>query len=339
MEEQSILLQLEAAGHRAPRVRLRGSEGSEVGDAGNICGRYEVLGALAQGGVGDVLRGRDLDIGRDVALKVLREDHAGNAEILQRFVDEAQIAGQLQHPGVVPVYELGLRPDRRPYIAMKLVKGRTLAAIVKRADTRRRRMIQIFEQVCRTVAYAHERSVVHRDLKPANIMVGAFGEVQVLDWGFAKILPRGGVADERPLPDDEEVTRIATLRLGEGSESIAGSVMGTVAYMPPEQALGQVDDLDERSDVFSLGAILCEILTGKPPYTKEQGNLLIQAGHAKLDDAYARLDACGADREIVALARRCPSPPSLREWTASGASRPSQSQHLLSRTTAARWTH
>ncbi len=303
MSDESILLRLEAAGRTAPRVLLRGAEASPRAPLHQGCGRYEILGPLAQGGVGEVLRGRDPDLGRDVALKVLREGHVANPEMLQRFVDEAQIGGQLQHPGVVPVYELGLRADRRPYIAMKLVKGRTLAALLHEGATDRRRLLQVFEQICRTVAYAHGRGVVHRDLKPSNVMVGAFGEVQILDWGFAKVLPRGGVADERR-PSD--ATRIATARSGGGSESIAGSVMGTPAYMPPEQALGHVDELDERSDVFSLGAILCEILTGKPPYTGE--DLLAKAAEGRLEDAHARLDAVQSDADLVALARRCLAP-------------------------------
>ncbi len=304
-DDQSVFVRLEAAGQKPRRVMLRGAPS---GDATDQCGRYEVLGRLAQGGVGEVWRGRDVDIGRDVALKVLRAGHADSPEMMQRFVDEAQISGQLQHPGIVPVYELGMRADRRPYIAMKLVKGKTLAAMLRDGGISRRRLLQVFEQICRTIAYAHERGVVHRDLKPANVMVGAFGEVQVLDWGFAKVLARGGVADERRPAPEVDVTLIATQRSSDGTESEVGSVMGTPAYMPPEQALGQVDELDERSDVFSLGAILCEILTGKPPYDGERTDVFMQAAQAQLEDAYRRLDGCEADREIVALARRCLSP-------------------------------
>ncbi|MHC4551107.1 MAG: tetratricopeptide repeat protein [Planctomycetota bacterium] len=303
-EEQSILLRLEAAGQKAPRVRLR----SVDIDAPVLreSGRFEILGELARGGVGHVLMGRDVDLGRDVALKVLREGFCGNPELIQRFVDEAQIGGQLQHPGIVPVYELGLQDEERPFFAMKLVKGHTLAALLKERAEPRRRLLQVFELVCQTIAYAHARGVIHRDLKPSNVMVGAFGEVQVLDWGLAKVLARGGIADERPAPEID-VTRIATRRsTGEGSESIAGSVMGTPAYMPPEQALGEIDAMDERSDVFSLGAILCEILTGEPPYTGE--DLLVQAAQARLDDALERLDACEANEDLVQLTKRCLEP-------------------------------
>ena len=163
-------------------------------------GRYQLLGEIAEGGVGQVLRCRDVDLGREVAMKVLREKHAKDAGTIQRFVEEAQVGGQLQHPGVVPVYELGLREDRRPYFTMKYVKGLTLAAMLSDREStlsELRRFLSILEQICMTIAYAHAHSVIHRDLKPANILVGRYGEVQITDWGFAKVLRRGGVHDER----------------------------------------------------------------------------------------------------------------------------------------------
>ena len=133
--------------------------------------------------------------GREVALKVLRAEHVANPTMVRRLVEEAQIGGQLQHPGILPVYELGLDSAWRPFFAMKLVRGRTLAALLdERGDPSRdrRRFLAIFEQICQTMAYAHARGVIHRDLKPSNVMVGAFGEVQVVDWGLAKVLARGG---------------------------------------------------------------------------------------------------------------------------------------------------
>src|SRR5262249_3199746 len=153
--------------------------------------------------------------------------------------------------------------------------------------------LKIFEQVCQTLAYAHARGVIHRDLKPANVMVGAFGEVQVMDWGLAKVLAEGGIADEQRSQQRQEVSVIRTQRTqGSGTAEIgshtqAGSVLGTPAYMAPEQARGDVDLVDERADVFGLGAILCEILTGKPPFTGKSVEAQRKAQAAQVGDAHA----------------------------------------------------
>jgi serine/threonine-protein kinase len=278
-------------------------------------GRYPVFGELGRGGMGTVLLGRDPELGRDLALKVMREECAIHADVVQRFREEAQVGGQLQHPGVVPVYELGRADDGRPYFTMKLVKGQNLAKLLKeRPDPShdRVRFLKVFEQACQAVAYAHAKGVVHRDLKPANVMVGAFGEVQVMDWGLAKILsPAPAAAAQATLPTAPTVPSVVRVSRAErdSTETREGDVLGTPAYMPPEQALGEVSRLDRRCDVFSLGAILCEILTGLPPYTgADTVAVLRQARRAELGDALRRLEACGADEELVGLARRCLSP-------------------------------
>ena len=316
-----LLSALDGAIGPVPRVHLRDgstdptrlartrSEGlpSVAGDGG----RYHLFGEIARGGMGVVLKGRDVDLGRDVAVKVLRERYCDRPEMVRRFVEEAQIGGQLQHPGIVPVYELGQLPDSRLYIAMKLVRGRTLAATMEarqEAGEGLPRLLFIFEQVCQTMAYAHSCGVIHRDLKPSNVMVGSFGEVQVMDWGLAKVLDHGGVADEERLQrgqNDSGVIR--TVRTGsDADESRFGSVLGTPAYMAPEQARGQLDTLDERADVFGLGAILCEILTGQPPYIGRAGDELYgKAQRGDLAESLARLDACGVEGELVALAKSC----------------------------------
>jgi Flp pilus assembly protein TadD/tRNA A-37 threonylcarbamoyl transferase component Bud32 len=289
-------------------VRPRSDEMPDL--AGELI-RYQLLGEIARGGMGAVLKGRDVDLGRDLAIKVLLEKHRDHPEMVRRFVEEAQIGGQLQHPGIVPVHELGRFPDGRLFIAMKLVKGRTLAALLearKEPAEDRSRFLSVFEQVCQTVAYAHARGVVHRDLKPSNVMVGSFGEVQVMDWGLAKVLEDGGIADEgkaRRAVNDSSAVR--TLRTGSNAgESRAGSVLGTPGYMSPEQARGIQDTLDERADVFGLGSILCEILTGQPAYAAAtSAELYRKAERADLAEALERLDGCGADAELIALARSC----------------------------------
>ncbi|RKY20160.1 MAG: hypothetical protein DRQ55_08630 [Planctomycetota bacterium] len=296
-------------------------------------GNYQVLGEIARGGMGVILKSHDTDLGRDVAMKVLLPEHAKSDAILQRFVEEAQIGGQLQHPGIVPVYEMGLMADERPYFTMKLVKGRTLAKLLaerQSGEADRRRFLGIFEKVCETLAYAHARNVLHRDLKPANIMVGAFGEVQVVDWGLAKVLTEGGTSDEKLAQlQHTEVSIIETVRSGGssgGSESMVGSIMGTPAYMPPEQALGEIDLLDERADVFALGAILCEILTGRPPYTGDRDTIIKSAARARLDQAKQRLAASGADDEIIQLCLECMAP--------ARAARPRSAEPVLERVRA-----
>jgi serine/threonine-protein kinase len=280
-------------------------------DLGSQSPRYQLLGALAQGGMGTIFQGRDLDLGRDLAVKVIREEHRHDPEMVRRFVEEAQIGGQLQHPGIAPIHELGRLPDGRIFIAMKLVRGRTLAALLEaRAgpEENRSQLLSVFEQVCQAIAYAHSRGVIHRDLKPSNVMVGAFGEVQVMDWGLAKVLDQGGVADEeRALRGSEEATSIRTLRCGsEALESRVGSVLGTPSYMAPEQARGELDTLDERADVFALGSILCEILTGEPAFVgASPADVYHKAAQADLADAFARLKTSDADEELADLARAC----------------------------------
>ena len=320
----SVLTVVQRKTGQAPRVSLREEESMLAGANPVIDpntdekralpqgrGNYQLLGEIARGGMGIVLKGHDADLGRDVALKVLHKRLADDPTTLRRFVEEAQIGGQLQHPGIVPVYEVGLMADERPFFTMKLVKGRTLATLISDQGAARgvaRRMVDVFESVCQTMAYAHSRGVIHRDLKPANVMMGAFGEVQVVDWGLAKVLARRHDDDqESPADARSRETLLETVRSGgsQESSSLVGSVMGTPQYMPPEQARGEVDKLDERADVFALGAILCEILTGSPPYDGTRDETLSRAARADLDEAYARLDGCAEKAELVQLAKDC----------------------------------
>ncbi|MEW6743492.1 MAG: tetratricopeptide repeat protein [Planctomycetota bacterium] len=290
------------------RERSRSSELRES-DQVALCGpRYEILGEVGRGAMGVVLEARDVDLDRPAALKVMRASLANRVAMVERFLEEAQVQGQLRHPGIVPAYGLGLAEGLRPHFAMKLVQGKTLATLLGERDGPShdlRRFLGILEQVCQTMGYAHARGVLHRDLKPSNVMVGTFGEVLVLDWGLAKVLRR----PESPDRPDAEVLAVTTRRSDLAVEdSISGSVVGTPAYMPPEQANGRVEELDERSDVFALGAILCEILTGDPPYRRESGDPMLQARGARLEDALQRLQSSAGDAELLSLCRRCLSP-------------------------------
>jgi tetratricopeptide (TPR) repeat protein len=223
---------------------------------------------LASGGMATIFSARDRALGRDLALKMLRDggEPAARARRVVRFYEEARITSQLDHPGIVPVYEMGLDAAERPYFAMKRVRGATLADVLERrvsgdAAWPRERVLAVLGRVCEAVAFAHRNGVIHRDLKPENVMVGDFGEVYVMDWGLARKLAThdGGVAarSDGPLADAEMLDALRTQD---------GEVIGTPAYMAPEQALGQRGDVGRHSDVYSLGAMLYQVLAGRPPY-------------------------------------------------------------------------
>jgi len=223
---------------------------------GDAVGRYVLREELGRGGMGQVFRAFDPDLGRDVALKLIRVEYGQEQAVVARFLREAHLTARLQHPGIVPVYELGRSVHGSLYYSMRLVNGHTLREVVEKLAPQDPetwssfRVLQAIVQVCRAVAYAHQMGVLHRDLKPSNVMIGDFGEVYVLDWGLAKALD----AAEPPLPVvqrlDDEGTQV-------------GTVLGTPAFMAPEQGLG--DELTYLADVYSLGGILYFALTGQPP--------------------------------------------------------------------------
>jgi tetratricopeptide (TPR) repeat protein len=277
--------------------------------------RYALGVEIAHGGQGVVFEARDTLLNRTVAVKILKEGFSPQSAVGRRFLDEARITGQLQHPGIPPVHDLGTLPNGRPFLAMKLIKGQTLDAILKaRPDPSddRGRFLAIFEQLCQAVAYAHAHHVIHRDLKPANVMVGAFGEVQVMDWGLAKVLtnrePPQSEATEHEAEMTAAMSEVESNR-DDDSATKAGSVLGTPAYMPPEQAIGAIDEIDRRSDVFGLGAILCAMLTGKPPFVAGDSESTRKlAARGSIEEAFTRLDGCGAEPDLVALCKRCLNP-------------------------------
>ncbi len=274
--------------------------------------KYVIAGEIARGGMGVILRSVDRDIRRDVAMKILLTDQKDRSR--QRFVEEAQITGQLEHPNIVPVHDLGVDADGRLFFTMKLVKGKSLAQILDDQRTPAiaklihddpsavpehslARMLNIYLAVLNAIAFAHDRGVIHRDLKPANLMVGDFGEVLVMDWGLAKVaVGRSGSAKQwthhhvratnlgqlaagkgvgrsqlvvpepnRPLATDERLKVLVEGFASQDAEIDGKLIEGTPAYMAPEQARGALSDIDERSDIYSLGALLYEILTLSPP--------------------------------------------------------------------------
>jgi len=280
-------------------------------------GRYRLEDEVARGGQGAILRVYDQDLRRPLAMKVVLGGEAGGQaapvasvapRTLGRFLEEAQVTAQLDHPGIVPVHELGLDPDGRVYFTMRLVRGEDLAAIF--AKTRegvegwsQTRALNVLVRVCEAMAYAHHKGVIHRDLKPANVMVGRFGEVYVMDWGLARVLARDGDSadtedlahDEIVDPDDPDVLT-----------TMDGDVVGTPAYMPPEQALGRLAAMGPQSDVYSLGAMLYELLAGHEPYASGDRLSVLDVLYKAQSEAPEPLssEAPGAPQELVAICEK-----------------------------------
>jgi serine/threonine protein kinase len=228
--------------------------------------RYELVEKLGQGGMGVVYLARDRELERPVALKVLNAAPE-DPEVAARMAREARILARLEHPSIVPVHDCGVLPDGRFYYAMKLVRGKRLDEHAAQPGERAERLA-LFQKICDAVAFAHAHGVVHRDLKPQNVMLGAFGEVLVMDWGVAKevvgrnaapsgrdvgVPPGGGAPAHRP------------------GQTLHGTVLGTPGYMAPEQARGEVELIDERADVYALGGILFFLLTGRDPQPEQAG--------------------------------------------------------------------
>ena len=259
--------------------------------------RYEDRALLGEGGMGQVRLCKDHRIGREIAVKVIKNGAEGSrSDARVRFEREARVQGQLEHPSVVPVYDLGIRPDGSAFFTMKRVRGETVEEVLEKlrngdpdalAKHTRRRMLGAFVSLCLAVAFAHSRRVLHRDLKPGTIMLGAYGELYILDWGLAKVL--GAPDASVPAAADEPLVEGP---VSQRHRTVQGSMMGTPGYMSPEQIRGEIDALDERSDVFSLGAILFEMLTFEPLFGRPgDGVTAILAATLKGADARASVRA------------------------------------------------
>ncbi|XZE21755.1 protein kinase domain-containing protein [Pirellulaceae bacterium SH449] len=329
--------------------------------------RYEVFEEIGRGGMGLVFRVRDKRLQRDVAMKVISPNRLFDSSYTDRFIEEAQISGQLQHPAIVPIYDIGKLESGHLFFTMKLVKGETLANLLRQRSSLTERLdhwIGIFSLICQAVAFAHSKNVIHRDLKPSNVMVGRFGEVHVMDWGLAKVHHQNSkqVGVENVATDLNAVSNVVATRISPSIQAVdsstepdsassdssqgqsldqnffsviqtirhglststetdqivsseyealteQGSVLGTVAYMPPEQAAGENVKVDCRSDVFSLGAILCEIATGLPPYpANDKAESIRMAIQGDLQEAFVRIKASPIESEFQSLVKDCLSP-------------------------------
>ncbi|HEV8320401.1 MAG TPA: bifunctional serine/threonine-protein kinase/formylglycine-generating enzyme family protein, partial [Myxococcota bacterium] len=270
----SEITTLEKSDGGPTRIMARGEA-----PAGAEGARYEVREELGHGGAGTVMLAVDHEIGRPVALKTIRGAARAKPESVARFVEEARITGQLEHPSVIPIYDMGTLGDGLPYYTMRVVQRRSLRDVLAHPALRRdwplSRLCGVFVQVCRALAYAHARGVVHRDLKPENVLLGEYGEVYVADWGIAKLLAETGIDAgphvPTPLPGhghepDEPGEKDERLEETVRSYTALGSLLGTPGYMPPEQALGDWPNVDHRADLFALGALLYEVLTGRRPF-------------------------------------------------------------------------
>lgn len=308
---------------QATQSTLAEAEGTSPPLVGDLAKCFPIPGytievELGRGGMGVVLAGRDLTLDRDVAIKVMRVG-GDSAAASARFVRESKIAARLAHPSIPPVHALGAMQDGSPFLVMKRIHGETLSRLFGTRQTLKEgltRLLHIFEQIAQAVGFAHAQGIIHRDLKPANVMVGEFGEVQVMDWGLAKTLTdeqssvgpiSGGAVSLAPYPEPRfpnPDSRTPHPIVG----TLAGSIMGTPGYMAPEQARGE--EVDARADVFSLGAILCELLTGSTPLggTGSARETIQRVAEGDLSAAWERLARSGADAELINLTRACLAP-------------------------------
>ncbi len=260
--------------------------------------KYDIGKVVASGGMGAILQAKDMNIRRTVAMKVLLDPKQADEDQILRFIEEAQITGQMEHPSIVPVHELGVDASGNVFYTMKFVKGVTLDEILDdikegNAETIAKYplniLLNIFLKMCDAVAFAHTKNVVHRDLKPENIMVGEFGEVLVMDWGLGKVLGRNENEEDAAPRSVSNLTLIDSARAGNagtglGAMTLEGQVMGTPLYMAPEQAYGRVSEIDHRTDIYALGAILYRILTLHPPVDGDTVNaILVKVVQGKIE--------------------------------------------------------
>jgi len=259
---------------------------SVVNDPDFSSTKYTIVKELARGGMGTVYLAEDRELNRRVAIKVLNTLEITD-DVSKRMVREAQIIARLEHPGIVPVHDVGTLPDGRIFYAMKFVLGSRLDEYAAQGATLRDRLRK-FQAVCDAVAFAHAHGVIHRDLKPQNIMIGSFGEVLVLDWGVAKIFQPQIDADFRRSICENR-------RQSAAEETLDGTVIGTRHYMAPEQARGEIEQLDERTDIYALGAVLFFLLKDQSKISKAARGICAKAMAEAKESRYSSASELSAD--------------------------------------------
>ena len=266
--------------------------------------KYRYIDTVGAGGMGQVHVVEDTQLTRRVALKVVEGPHA--EALGKRLRREAKVLARLEHPGIVPVHDFGKLRDGRPFYVMKLVRGDRLDVWLRQKEPSLQATLRFVQRICEAVAFAHAHDVIHRDLKPENIMVGAFGEALVMDWGLAKDLRtarppraegRGGSQGDLEVDPEAATLEPPDTDTGRDGETAHGSVLGTPAYMSPEQARGDIAAVDHRSDIYALGAILYFVLAGRAPFT---GGSARDVVHRVLHDEPAALDA-GVPRALTSI--------------------------------------
>lgn len=260
-------------------------------------GRYQLRHEIDRGGMGVVVGAYDKLLRRDVAVKLLLRKFMDHPSVQKQFIEEALLTSCLQHPSIVPIYDRGYALDKRPFFVMKLVSGSSLSSVLADGSSRldRAQLLKVFEQICQTVSYAHSQGILHLDIKPGNVMIADFGEVLLMDWGQAKSWKPLNHAIHSSDHNENKTTDKFRAPLGTG---------GTPAYMSPEQARG--NEVSPASDVFSLGALLCEILIGRPVYKASNAKqLLSRARKGDTAEAVSDLDESGCDSHLVAVTKQC----------------------------------
>ena len=271
--------------------------------------RYIMGKRLGSGAIGQVIEATDEHLGRNVAIKILQDNNGIDRDRIARFIAEAQIIAQLEHPTIVPVHEIGRMPGGLPYFTMKQVKGQLLSEVIndmrvnnEKKDMRRytTRLLRRFSSLCNGIAYAHSKGVVHRDLKPDNIMIGEYGEIQIMDWGLAKVMSENEV---------RSTSDICTVRSSKAMSTLDGSIAGTPSYMSPEQARGELDKITPASDIFSLGLLLAEIITLVRVFRCQESSVTLrQVGRAGPIDIAELNRKVNVPKEIQAIIRKCTMP-------------------------------